>query len=101
MLYVLGRVAKKRFTSRTLTSVADKKLRPNQTDEVIGLQIPNPETGQKLYDNVTKNMIHGPCDTLNMSLPCIKEEKCTKKYQRVLLKDTQTKDKGSPLYKQR
>ncbi|GBP88960.1 hypothetical protein EVAR_87732_1 [Eumeta japonica] len=64
-------------------------------------EIPNPETDRKLYDTVTKNMIHGPCGALNSSSPCMKEGKCTKKYPRALLKDTQTNDKGYPLYRRR
>ncbi|GFV11153.1 uncharacterized protein TNCV_2718971 [Trichonephila clavipes] len=76
-----------------------EKLRPNQIDEVLNAQIPNPETDRKLYDAVTKNMIHGPCGALNPSSPCMKEGKCTKKYPKALLKDTQTNDKGYPLYR--
>ncbi|XP_061385321.1 uncharacterized protein LOC133320740 [Danaus plexippus] len=78
-----------------------EKLRPNQIDEVISAEIPNPESDRKLYDTVTKNMIHGPCGALNPSSPCMKEGKCTKKYPRALLKDTQTNDKGYPLYRRR
>ncbi|XP_061380705.1 uncharacterized protein LOC133319582 [Danaus plexippus] len=78
-----------------------EKLRPNQIDEVISAEIPNPESHRKLYDTVTKNMIHGPCGALNPSSPCMKEGKCTKKYPRALLKDTQTNDKGYPLYRRR
>ncbi|GFU00655.1 helitron_like_N domain-containing protein [Trichonephila clavipes] len=76
-----------------------EKLRSNQIDKVISAEIPNPETQRKLYDTVTKNMIHGFCGALNPSSPCMKEGKCTKKYPRALLKHTQTNDKGSPLYR--
>ncbi|GFU79470.1 ATP-dependent DNA helicase [Trichonephila clavipes] len=76
-------------------------LRPNQIDEIISSEIPNLETDRKLYDTVTKNMIHGPCGALNPSSPCMKEGKCTKKYPRGLLKDTKTNDKGYPLYRRR
>ncbi|GFT64338.1 uncharacterized protein TNCV_403251 [Trichonephila clavipes] len=78
-----------------------EKLRPNQIDKVISAEIPNPETDRKLYDTVTNNMTQGPCGALNPSSPCMKEGKCTKKYPRVLLKDTQTNDKGCPLYRRR
>ncbi|GFY33685.1 uncharacterized protein TNCV_4593971 [Trichonephila clavipes] len=76
-----------------------EELCPNQIDEVISVEIPNPETDQKLYDTVTKNMIHYPCGALNPSLPCMKEGKCTNKYPRALFKDTQTNDKVYPLYR--
>ncbi|KAG5893814.1 hypothetical protein JTB14_027851 [Gonioctena quinquepunctata] len=78
-----------------------KKICPNQIDEVITAKIPNPERDQKLSDTVTKNMTHGPCGALNPSSPCMKEGKCTKNYPRALLKDTQTNDKGYPLYRRR
>ncbi|KAG5883854.1 hypothetical protein JTB14_034824 [Gonioctena quinquepunctata] len=78
-----------------------EKLCPNQIDEVISAEIPNPERDRKLYDTVTENMIHGPCGALNPSSPCMEEGKCTKKYPRALLKDTQTNDKGYPLYRRR
>ncbi|GFU10111.1 helitron_like_N domain-containing protein [Trichonephila clavipes] len=77
-----------------------EELRPNQIDEIISAEIPNPETDQKLYDTVTKNMTHGPCGALNPSSPCM-EGKSTKKYPRRLLKDTKTNDKGYPLYRRR
>ncbi|GFV33744.1 uncharacterized protein TNCV_4568591 [Trichonephila clavipes] len=78
-----------------------EKLHPNQIDEIIIAEIPNLETDRKLYDIVTKNMIHAPCGALNPSSPCIKEGKCTKKYPRGLLKDTKTNDKDYPLYRRR
>ncbi|GFT19600.1 ATP-dependent DNA helicase [Trichonephila clavipes] len=78
-----------------------EKLRPNQIDEIISAEIPNPETDQKLYDTVTKNMTHGPCGALNPSSPCMKERKCTKKYPMELLKDTKIKEKCCPPYRRR
>ncbi|GFU79862.1 helitron_like_N domain-containing protein [Trichonephila clavipes] len=78
-----------------------ENIRPNQIDEIISAEIPNLETDRKLYDTVTKNMIHGPCGALNPSSPCMKEGKCTKKYPRGLIKDTKTNDKSYPLYRRR
>ncbi|GFR16796.1 helitron_like_N domain-containing protein [Trichonephila clavata] len=78
-----------------------EKLRPNEIEEIISTEIPNAETDRKLYDTVTKNMIHGPCCALNPSPPCMKEGKLTKKFPRALLKDTQTNDKAYPLYRRR
>ncbi|GFR32755.1 helitron_like_N domain-containing protein [Trichonephila clavata] len=78
-----------------------EKLRPNQIDEVISAEVPNPETDRNLYDTVTKNLIHGPWGALNPLSSCTKEEKCTKKYPKALLKDIQTNDKSYPLYRRR
>ncbi|GFS51571.1 helitron_like_N domain-containing protein [Trichonephila clavipes] len=52
-----------------------EKLCPTQIDEVISAEIPNPEIDRKLYDIVTKDMIHGPCGARNPSSPCMKEGK--------------------------
>ncbi|XP_061385228.1 uncharacterized protein LOC133320601 [Danaus plexippus] len=101
VFHVLDRVAKRGLPHVHLLLWLTEKLRPNQIDEVISAEIPNPESDRKLYDTVTKNMIHGPCGALNPSSPCMKEGKCTKKYPRALLKDTQTNDKGYPLYRRR
>ncbi|GFX03631.1 helitron_like_N domain-containing protein [Trichonephila clavipes] len=78
-----------------------EKLCPNQIDEIISAEISNSETDWKLWDTVTKNMIHGPCGALNPSSPYMKEGKCTKKYPIGLLKDTKTNEKDYPLYRRR
>ncbi|GFX95214.1 ATP-dependent DNA helicase [Trichonephila clavipes] len=78
-----------------------EKLRHNQIDEIISAEIPNAEADRKLYDNVTKSMIHSPCGALNPSSPCTKEGKCTQTYPRGLLKETKTNDKSYPLYRRR
>ncbi|GFW96523.1 ATP-dependent DNA helicase [Trichonephila clavipes] len=93
--------AEKKFAHVHLLLWLMEKLRPNQIDEIISAEIPNPETDRKLYDTVTKNRIHDPCGTLNPSSPFMKEGKCTKKYPRGLLKDTKTNDKAYPLYRRR
>ncbi|GBM81939.1 hypothetical protein AVEN_4092-1 [Araneus ventricosus] len=46
-------------------------------------------------------MIHGPCGNFNMNLPCMKDERCSKKYPRQLIKETQTGDDGYPKYRRR
>lgn len=44
-----------------------KKIRPNQIDQVIRAEFPNPEEELELYNIIVKNMIHGPCGKLNMN----------------------------------
>ncbi|XP_075139507.1 uncharacterized protein LOC142214459 [Leptodactylus fuscus] len=77
-----------------------QKSRPNQID-IISAEIPNANIAQQLHDTVVKNMIHGLCGALNMSSPCMKDRKCTKKYPCPLLKETQTNQNGYPLYRHR
>ncbi|GBP83349.1 hypothetical protein EVAR_54366_1 [Eumeta japonica] len=38
------------------------KIRPEEIDSIISAEIPDPSTDQLLFDIVTTNMIHGPCD---------------------------------------
>lgn len=47
------------------------------------------------------NVIHGTCGLLSPSSPSKKDEKCSKKYPRALLKDTVTNYNGYPLYRRR
>lgn len=77
------------------------KITPNQIDQIISAEIPNPQEDPILYDIVRKNMIHGPCGKLNSNSPCMADGKCTKKYPRDLLQETQTSEDGYPLYRRR
>lgn len=36
------------------------KITPNEIDQVISAEIPDPEVDPVLFDVVTKSMIHGP-----------------------------------------
>ncbi len=57
-------------------------LNPNQIDENMSDEIPNPQIDKKLQNIVIPNMVHGACGTLNPKLPCMKDGKCTKMYPR-------------------
>ncbi|EYB87952.1 hypothetical protein Y032_0254g286 [Ancylostoma ceylanicum] len=78
-----------------------EKIRPTQIDNIISAELPNPEEDPRLFEIIAKNMIHGPCGPLNPNSPCMKEGKCTKKYPREFLHETQTGNDGYPLYKRR
>ena len=78
-----------------------EKIRPADIDKVIRAEFPDPEQDGGLYEVVKKNMIHGPCGCLNKNSPCMKNGKCTKKYPRKLLEETQTAEDGYPQYRRR
>ncbi|GFT13405.1 helitron_like_N domain-containing protein [Trichonephila clavipes] len=78
-----------------------KKITPNRIDEIISAEIPDIETDKDLHDIVSKNMIHGPCGSLNNNSPCMSDGKCTKRYPRDLLAETITGNDGYPLYRRR
>ena len=78
-----------------------EKIKPDQIDSVISAELPDPQRDPRLYEVIVKNMIHGPCGSVNPTSPCMKDGKCTKRFPRQLLHDTQTGDDGYPLYRRR
>ncbi|GBM24983.1 hypothetical protein AVEN_262132-1 [Araneus ventricosus] len=60
-----------------------EKIRPGDVDSVIRAEISDILQDPVLFEIVSERMIHGPCGTLNMKSPCMKD----KKYE----KDTQEK----------
>ncbi|GFQ93003.1 helitron_like_N domain-containing protein [Trichonephila clavata] len=47
-----------------------EKITPNRIDEIISAEIPDIEIDKDLHDIVSKNMIHGPCGSLNTNSLC-------------------------------
>lgn len=78
-----------------------EKIRSTDIDKIISAEFPNPEEDPLLFEVVTKNMVHGPCGNLNKKSPCMVDGKCTKKYPKNLLQETQTGEDGYPLYRRR
>lgn len=77
------------------------KIQANQIDSVISAELPNPNTDKHLFEIVQTQMVHGPCGSLNFKSPCMKDNKCTKRYPKPFLKDTQTGEDGYPSYRRR
>ncbi|XP_066453866.1 uncharacterized protein [Eleutherodactylus coqui] len=77
------------------------KITPDKIDEVISAEIPDFNIDPGLFEVVTKNMLHGPCGTINNYSPCMKDGKCTKRYPRDLHAETITRNDGYPQYRRR
>ena len=77
------------------------KIKPDQIDNVISAEIPDKQQDPRLFEVVMHNTIHGPCSSINPNSPCMKDNKCTKRYPSQLLHDTHTGDDGYPLYRRR
>lgn len=60
----------------------------NEIDRIISAELPNPSIDPKLYDTITKSMIHGPCGHINPNSPCMQNGKCTKKFPKPFLLET-------------
>ncbi|CAB3250348.1 unnamed protein product [Arctia plantaginis] len=77
------------------------RIRPEEIDQIISAEIPDPLSDQELFDIVTKHMIHGPCGAFNMTSPCMENGKCKKKFPKPHTNDTITNIDGYPMYRRR
>ncbi|XP_060878261.1 uncharacterized protein LOC132950734 [Metopolophium dirhodum] len=98
MLHGKCGVAEAGFTSLSF-AVSARKKNTTEIDSVIVAELPNKQNDPILYDIVTKNMVQGPCGEHNLTIPCMKNGICTKKYPRRFVNDTQTGEDGYPVYR--
>ncbi|KAJ8723199.1 hypothetical protein PYW08_003111 [Mythimna loreyi] len=79
----------------------EEKIRPNQIDQVISAELPDPDVDPVLHQIVKSHMVHGPCGTLNPSSPCMKDGRCTKRFPKQFTNETITGEDGYPSYRRR
>ncbi len=84
----------------------DKPKTPDDIDRVICAQIPDPVKDAKLFDIVTKCMIHGPCGARNPNRDCMvnddknnNKKSCNKHYPKEYGERTKVGDDGFVIYK--
>ena len=77
------------------------KIKSDEIDSVISAELPDPQQDPRLFKIIVQSMIHGPCGSINPKSTCMKDGKCTKRFPRQLLHDTQTGEDGYPLYRRR
>ncbi|CAB0044289.1 unnamed protein product [Trichogramma brassicae] len=78
------------YQSRVIITVLET------VDQFISAEIPDQTSNPKLFEIVTKNMIHGPCADW-----CIKDGKCTKKFPKQYNDETKMDENGYPNYRRR
>ncbi|XP_073505192.1 uncharacterized protein [Phyllobates terribilis] len=78
-----------------------QKIQLIEIDNIISAELPGPYINPLLFDTITKNMIHGPCGSLNKNSPCMIDGRCSKHYPRSLVQETQTGKDGHPVYRRR
>ncbi|XP_015367105.1 PREDICTED: uncharacterized protein LOC107163966 [Diuraphis noxia] len=77
----------------------NNKLRPNAIDLVLSAVVPNQREDTSLFNIVSRNMIHAPCDPFNMNSPCMQNGKCLKGFPKLLTIATQSGQDGYPKYR--
>nr|XP_028964644.1 uncharacterized protein LOC114827138 [Malus domestica] len=74
---------------------------PYDVDSIISAELPDKDSDQVGYDAVSQYMIHGPCGPANRFSPCMKENKCSKKFPKPFTSETTFSDDGFVAYKRR
>ncbi|KAM2883182.1 hypothetical protein COP2_016053 [Malus domestica] len=74
---------------------------PYDVDSIISAEIPDADVDKVGYDAVSQYMIHGPCGLANRFSPCMKENKCSKKFPKPFTSETTFSDDGFVAYKRR
>ncbi|KAL8600890.1 hypothetical protein ACOMHN_045028 [Nucella lapillus] len=79
----------------------NKKIQASDIDQLISAELPNREEDPDLFSIISTQMIHGPCGQVNPRCVCMKDNRCEKKFPRVLRKETETGEDGYPQYRRR
>jgi hypothetical protein len=75
---------------------ADKPRTPMDYDKFVSANIPNPDTDKRLYESVSKHMLHGPC-----SSRCIRNGSCSKRFPKQYSDFTVENEDGYPVYQRK
>ena len=79
----------------------DKLQTPEDFDEIVSAKLPDEKQNPKLFEIVSKYMIHRFCKKINLSSSCMVEGKCSKYYPRDFTTTTTTNKNNYPVYKRR
>ncbi|CAN6554501.1 unnamed protein product [Malus baccata var. baccata] len=74
---------------------------PYDVDSIISAEIPTEGCDKAGYDAVSQYMIHGPCGVANQFSPCMRENKCSKKFPKSFTNETTFSTEGFVAYKRR
>jgi hypothetical protein len=68
-------------------------------DSFISAEIPDPTTDPLGYCLVAEHMMHGPCGALNPNSPCMKNNRCSKRYPKEFHEETNLDEQGFATYR--
>ena len=79
------------------------RLRPDDVDNVVCAELPDPNEDPTLHALVLTHMIHGPCGAFNPRSPCMKDGRCSKKFPFAYSMHTSMNEDGRsfPKYRRR
>ncbi|GBN37344.1 hypothetical protein AVEN_133031-1 [Araneus ventricosus] len=84
-----------------LTLDSESKIRTkDDIDKFVSAELPDPCTDLRLFQIVTK-CIHGPCGTININSPCMRDGQCCKSFPKQFKDDTEENVNGHPIYRRR
>ena len=78
---------------------ADHRITPDKIDNVICAEIPDPSVDPELHQIVMSNTVHGPCGCINPNSSCMQDGRCSKKYPKQYIAETQLGADSYPLYR--
>ena len=79
----------------------DKPKTVEDFDSIVSAEIPDPNINRKLFNIVTKHMLHGPCGLLNRNCPCMTNNQCSKQFPKQFCSETTVPQDGYPIYRRR
>ncbi|VDP41367.1 unnamed protein product [Heligmosomoides polygyrus] len=71
----------------------------NQIDQIISAELSDPDSDSELFEIVSKNMIHRPCENLNPTSSYMRDSVCTKSFPKNFRSKTSLSVDGYPKYK--
>ncbi|GBN68026.1 hypothetical protein AVEN_217851-1 [Araneus ventricosus] len=85
-----------------LTLNSESKIRTkDDIDKFVSAELPDLCTDLRLFQIVTKYMVHGPCGTININSPCMRDGQCYKSFPKQFKDDSEENVNGYPIYRRR
>ncbi|GBM67404.1 hypothetical protein AVEN_188003-1 [Araneus ventricosus] len=85
-----------------LTLDSESKIRTkDDIDKFVSAELPDPCTDLRLFQIVTKCMVHGSCGSININSPCMRDGQCCKCFPKQFKDDTEENVNGYPIYRRR
>ena len=79
----------------------DHKVRAEDIDNFVCAEIPDPVNQPRLFEIVTRNMLHAPCGHHNRLARCMKDGECSKNFPKDFSRESVIPADGYALYRRR